>query len=352
MICKLFVYFLKIICRSHKNSIDPEFGLNRDIFYYQKGNKKVSQFHMSTGENLMISILNSIYIRNNDRASLSKPCLMFLDEIELALHPSSLKRLIVFLKEISNLYNYAIYFSTHSIELISGIKPDNIFFIERYADDKMEVLNPCYPAYATRILYDHHAGYDYILLVEDDLAKSIINRLLKKNHLFSNKLIHVLPAGGYTNVIDLADEVVSSNLVGNNSKIIVVLDGDVKEKADAYFAKMQRQNNIPLNYLPIESLEKYLKNKLIDNVDRKLFRLLNDFVFQQKSLSVLIQEYQNLNGQGNDSSGKKFYAVIDNELRARNKSREIIVEMIVDYLFENNDSNLTRITQFLKNQLQ
>lgn len=334
------------------NSIDPEFGLNRDIFYYQKGNKKVSQFHMSTGENLMISILNSIYIRNNDRASLSKPCLMFLDEIELALHPSSLKRLIVFLKEISNLYNYAIYFSTHSIELISGIKPDNIFFIERYTDDKMEVLNPCYPAYATRILYDHHAGYDYILLVEDDLAKSIINRLLKKNHLFSNKLIHVLPAGGYTNVIDLADEVVSSNLVGNNSKIIIVLDGDVKEKADAYFAKMQRQNNIPLNYLPIESLEKFLKDKLIDNVDRKLFRLLNDFIFQQKSLSVLIQEYQNLNGQGNDSSGKKFYAVVDNELRARNKSREIIVEMIVDYLFDINDSNLSRITQFLKNQLQ
>jgi predicted ATPase len=89
---------------------------------------------MSTGENLMISIVNSIDIRNKDRASLSKPCLMFLDEIELALHPSSLKRFVVFLTEISNTYNYAIYFSTHSIELISGIRPDNIFFIERYAD--------------------------------------------------------------------------------------------------------------------------------------------------------------------------------------------------------------------------
>ena len=102
------------------------------IFYYEKNGKRISQFHMSTGENLLISILNSLYIRNNDRANLNKPCIIFLDEIELALHPSSLKRLVHFLQEISIQYNYAIYFSTHSIELISGIIPDNIFFIERH----------------------------------------------------------------------------------------------------------------------------------------------------------------------------------------------------------------------------
>lgn len=335
-----------------ETKIDPKLSFSRDIFYYQKGRKRVSQFHMSTGENLMVSILNSIYIRNYDRASLSKPCLMFLDEIELALHPSSLKRLITFLKEISTVYNYAIYFSTHSIELISGINPSNIFFIERYADDKMEILNPCYPAYATRILYDHHAGYDYIILVEDDLAKSIINRLLKKNSLLSNRLIHVLPSGGFSNVIDLADEVVNSNLVGKTSKIMIVLDGDVKVQANAYLAKKERPNNIPLNYLPIESLEKYLKNKLVDNVDRTLFRQLNDFIFQQKSLSVIIQEYQNGSTNAKDDNGKIFYNYLDNELRARNKNRDEIVEMVVDYLFTNNDSNLIKITDFLKRQLQ
>jgi len=342
-------FYEKLFVLDSENN--PNYNYTRDIFYYQKGEKRVSQFHMSTGENLMISILNSIDIRNRDRASLSKPCLMFLDEIELALHPSSLKRFIVFLKDISNTYNYAIYFSTHSIELISSIKPENIFFIERYVDDKMEVINPCYPAYATRILIDHHAGYDYVILVEDDLAKSIINRLLKKHHLYTNKLIHVLPGGGYSNVIDLANEVISSNLIGSNSKIIIVLDGDVKEEAKSYFIKKQYQNNIPLNYLPIESLEKYLKDKLVDNVDRKLFRLLNDFIFQQKSLNNLIQEYQSLN-LTNDNSGKRFYNIIDTELRARNKSRDEIVEIIVDYLFENSNQNLIKITDFLKKQLR
>jgi hypothetical protein len=47
-----------------------------DIFYYQKGLKRVSQFHMSTGENLLFSILNSIDKRNIDRNTLTTPCLL------------------------------------------------------------------------------------------------------------------------------------------------------------------------------------------------------------------------------------------------------------------------------------
>jgi len=305
---------------------------------------------MSTGENLLISILNSINIRNTDRASLTKPCILFLDEIELALHPSSLKRLVAFLKQIANDYNYAIYFSTHSIELISGINPDNIFFLERYPDDSLEVLNPCYPAYATRILYDH-LGYDYIILVEDDLAKEIIKRILKRDKLHSNRLVHILPAGGYTNVIDLAQEVVSSNLIGKTSSISIVLDGDVKSEASSYITKQGISNNIPLNFLPIESLEKYLKSKLLDNVDHKLFRELNDFVFHQKSITSIIDEYKNNEDISKDKNGKKLYRYFDTELRERNKNRSEIVEIIVEYLFENENESLIKISDFLKDKL-
>jgi hypothetical protein len=305
---------------------------------------------MSTGENLLVSVLNSINMRNSDRASLIKPCILFLDEIELALHPSSLKRLVSFLSKISNEYNYAIYFSTHSIELISGITPENIFFLERYPDDSLEILNPCYPAYATRILYDH-SGYDYVILVEDDLARKIIKRILKNEKLQSTKLIHILPCGGYTNVIDLAEEVISSNLMGKISNISIVLDGDVKEEAKKYIANRGISNNIPLNFLPIESLEKFLKSKLFDNVDHVLFRELNDFIFQQKSIADIISEYKNKENVSKDKNGKILYSYFDTELRARNKSRDEIAEIIVEHLFNNNSKHLVKITNFLKEKL-
>jgi len=322
-----------------------------DIFYYEINGKLVSQFHMSTGENLLISILNSLNIRNSDRTTLNIPCILLLDEIELALHPSSLKRLVSFLKEISNQFNYAVYFSTHSLELISLIKPDNIYFLDRHSDYSVELINPCYPAYATRMLYDH-TGYDYIILVEDDLAREIIKRLLRQNCLWGNKLIYILPCGGYCNVIDLAQEVVTSNLVGKTSNISIILDADIKTQADNYIAKNGISNNIPLNYLPIESLEKYLKSKLFDNVDHKLFRHLNDFVFHQVSLNQIIDEYKSANEHLKDNNGKKLYERIDKELRARNKNRTEIVEMVVEYLTTNEKASIEKISTFLKNQLE
>lgn len=328
-----------------------QINLSGDIFYYQIGEKKVSQFHMSTGENLLISILNSLNTRNSDRQTLETPCILLLDEIELALHPSSLKRLVFFLKDIANQFNYAVYFSTHSIELISAIKPDNIFFLERHADHSMELINPCYPAYATRMLYDYGTGYDYIILVEDDLAKEIVMRLLRKNSLLGNKLVHILPCGGFSNVIDLAQEVISSNLVGKTAKISIILDADVQSQADKYFKNNASAYNIPLNYLPIESLEKHLRSSLFTNVEHKFFRHLNDYVFHQISLDQIIDEYRNSGESVNDSDGKKLYKRIDTELRARNKSRNEIIEIVVDYLIENDKTKIDKITDFLKKQL-
>lgn len=327
------------------------------LFFYEKNGKRISQFHMSTGENLLISILNSLDIRNKDRDNLNKPCIFLLDEIELALHPSSLKRLVTFLDNISKQYNYAIYFSTHSIELISGIKPDNIFYVERYNDNTINVKNPCYPAYATKFLYDH-SGYDNVILVEDDLARSIVNRILRKEKLMNSRLVHVLPCGGYTNVISLADDVVKNNLLGKKASIIIVLDKDVEQAAKEYLQKNNIANNIPLNFLPIDSLEKYLLRNLFVTVDHALYTELNDYVFQQRSLEDMITEYRNEKqkwenthiGKSYDNDGKKFYSLLDTELRNRNKEREWLIETVVDYLFDRKADAVLPIVRFLKSK--
>jgi energy-coupling factor transporter ATP-binding protein EcfA2 len=343
--------FYEKLYQVDKGKVGEQYQFAGVLFYYEKRGRRVSQFHMSTGENLLISVLNSIDRRNKDRTSLDKPCILFLDEIELALHPSSLKRLVFFLKKMSDEYNYAIYFSTHSIELISGIRPENIFFLERDQNDSIEILNPCYPAYATRILYDH-SGFDYIILVEDDLAKSIVTKIIIQNRLLSNKLVHVLPCGGYSNVIELAQEVTTSNLVGRISKIIIILDGDVEQQANSYISNKGISNNIPLNFLPIESLEKFLRSILFDHVDKALFRHLNDYIFHVLSLSAIIEDYTNSGKSNDDRNGKKLYSLIDTELRNRNKSREDFIEILIQYLIDKNATGIQRVTKFLKDQLK
>ncbi len=250
----------------------------------------------------------------------------------------------------SNCVNYAIYFSTHSLEIISSIKPENIFFIDRHIDNSLEIINPCYPAYATKILYDQ-AGYDYVILVEDDLASIMINRLLRNNSLLNNKLIHVLPCGGYSNVLELAQDVVHSNLMGRNASIMVVLDADVKEDATNYISKNKISNNIPINYLPVESLEKFLRENLFIKVDKQLYRTLENFIFHQISLRTIIENYKNSGESVKDNNGKKLYNRIDTELRNRNKSRNDIIEIVIRHIDENHFEDLDKIISFLKKKL-
>lgn len=335
----------------HLYEVSREYeGFNGSIFYYEKDGRLISQFHMSTGENLLISILNSLYIKNKEKKKGSKASIIFLDEIELALHPSSLKRLITFLEDMTRMYGYAIYFSTHSIELISGIKPDNIFYVERYSDGQIGITNPCYPAYATKFLYDH-SGYDKVILVEDDLARSIITRILREQRLLDSKLVHVLPCGGYSNVIRLADDVIRNNLLGKIASISIIVDQDVKDNAIEFKKKNNYANSANMHFLPISSLEKYLLQNLYIRVNQKLFKLLSDYLFLQTSLQSLVEKYRLCAESNTDTSGKILYNILDTELRNRQKSREDLTEMVVKFIFENEQTSTNKLVEFLKREL-
>lgn len=199
-----------------KKSIAESKGLTGDPYFCRTNEGDlINQARMSTGENLLLSILHSLKILHNKRTRHNDgwPCIVFLDEIELALHAAALRRLVLFLKNIAKEIDLAIFFSTHSIELLREIKPQNIYYLQNNVDDSLSVTNPCYPAYATRNLYsDDGYGNDMVILVEDDLAKLIIERILIEKSLRHNIRIKVLPTGGWTNTITMAYDVVTSNL--------------------------------------------------------------------------------------------------------------------------------------------
>lgn len=86
---------------------------------------------MSAGENMLISLLHMLNVVIVRPAKSEDVRLILIDEIELALHPSAIMRLVDFLQKLATEYNLAIYFSSHSIELLRKIKPSNIFIYKR-----------------------------------------------------------------------------------------------------------------------------------------------------------------------------------------------------------------------------
>ena len=300
----------------------------------------VSQFSLSTGENLMISLLNSIYQYVIQRPESKNLYVVLLDEIELGLHPSALTRLLKLLKTLSQENNVIIYLSTHSMELIRNIDPKNIFFLKKKVDLCVDVVNPCFPAYATRNIYEHD-GYDLLILVEDKLAKILVRDLLIKGELNYSKLIHVLPVGGWTNVLDLHEEVLRSNLLGSDARVLSILDGDVKQKFNSQKSKGV-YTNLDVTFLPIESLEKYLHYKIIGTADDGFIKLLGDNLFTQTSLLEVIAQYSAQYSDEDpektkDKSRKRLFEKLIGELESINRTEDDLMRMVSSYIIDSED---------------
>lgn len=130
------------------------------------------------------------------RSLRSRKKFIFVDEVELALHPSSILRLVNFLEGMIKNDDLTVLFSTHSSELIRRLSPNNIYYLE---NDKgyAHITSPCYPQYAIRTLYDHD-GYDCTILVEDILSEIVIRKLVQdfriKENIESNFCLNAISA--------------------------------------------------------------------------------------------------------------------------------------------------------------
>ena len=179
-----------------------------------------------------------------------------------------------------------------------------------------------------------------------------MTRILRKEKLLNSRLVHVLPCGGFRNIIKLADDVTRNNLLGKRASICIIVDKDVKEQAIKYKKENGLASSCGMNFLPIESLEKYLRMSLVYNVDQKLFKRLSDYVFQQRSLQELIAEYRKLKEFDTDKNGKVLYSLLDTELRNRRTDRAELIDLIVEYLFEENKQPIQDIKKFLHKELE
>ena len=296
--------------RSRATATDKGF---KNMPYFNEINGHIiSQYRMSSGESMLISLIdfvNNLVIRQSKKGH---DILFLIDEVELALHPAAIDRLVLFLQNLvaTSNHNLIVYFSTHSSELIHRISPRNIFYIENNSGS-IEITNPCYPNYAVRNLYIPN-GFDFLLLVEDELAKCLVEKVIREHNLSKSKLCCVLPSGGWSQMLKLHHDMVTYNTLGVGKHIVSIFDGDAK----ADVAKHEEYKSLPKSFLPIPSIEKYLRKKCIVDKDQVFIKQINDKYFGIRSLKDIINDYNNdvRTKKGSDNDGKAFYKVITSNL--------------------------------------
>lgn len=322
------------LMRVRNKRIAADANLTNTPYFQMFKDKMVSQYRMSSGECMLISLLHFIY-NSLERRSLSvnRPVLMLIDEIELALHPVAISRLVSLLEELVEKYNnLTVVLTTHSPDVIRKISPHNLYMVETNDSPCTEsfiITNPCYPSYAIRDIYMHD-GFDYVILVEDNLAKHIVSKIIKENRLNDSCLINVLPIGGWENVLKFQHEVYRSNSFGVGTRIFSVLDGDIQGKVGKEYKQFTKL------YLPIGSVEKLLLKVVTEPNSkpyyRKLKKDINDNFFEIDTIDAILENEQ-YHCEG-DNNGKALYSKLRQNYQKRGISEDTFVKELCEILLK------------------
>lgn len=329
--------------RIKNKTVAQQLGIKNRPYFINVDGCLVSQYRMSSGECLLVSLLHFLY-NSIVRRSLpeNQKVFVLIDELELALHPIAVLRLMDFLKAlVSDHSNLVIYLSTHSPEVIRTIRPIDLFKINNNKG-VVSIETNCYPSYLIRDLYSN-VSPDFLLLVEDELAQIVVNKILSKYSLRTTKLIHCVPVGGWQNVLTLHKELYSKKVLGTNTTIVSILDGDIANNLN------KDQKKLIHLFLPIPSIEKFLYSVIKENKDLKLKRIINDKYFIVHSLDEIISQYNRGTLDGKSDNNKNFYKKLISELSSIGTKEEVFISGLCDDIIENID--ISKFVESLKKQL-
>lgn len=245
-------------------------------------NKYYTEQNFSFGEIVMINLLYDI--KNAVNGSL-----ILIDELELALHPSAQIRLISCLKELAKDKGLTILISTHSSSIIKAEK--SVIFLEQDNQNIVNVIYSCPPAKAIGAIgMREDTNPDIIVLVEDDMAKSLFNALKQKYFTLQaedNFLdIRVLEIGGFQNVVHFYVEA-NNYIFYDNVYVVAYMDKDVETDIIPYaqygnqeVIEQYNNNSSYLHFLPYTP-EVFLV-KTFYNKKMELLRSLSDIYDNQQ----------------------------------------------------------------------
>ena len=276
---------------------------------------KYSSLSMGAGEQRVLKILQTVY-------AASSYSMILIDEIDLLLHVTALKRMTEHLARVARRKNLQIIFTTHSMEMSRLQDYVDIRYLDPLPEKTM-----VYDRITADIVYElsNEVKQDIRIFVEDILAETIVN--IVAADLDMSRHIKIIKTGAARNGITLASGLVLQQADTDN--VLVLLDGDVyrterEKKAEIEkvlsgtekdhgekvekAAGMIRQLGLPEGVKP----EKYIFDMLVEMDDQnELTRLAR----KQKAVS--------------DS-----HEWIDSLVKRMGKSEEIVLYQIISLVSE------------------
>ena len=128
--------------------------------------------------------------------------------------------------------------------------------------------------------------------------------LFQERNLYKGQLTLILPAGSWSSTIEMHNELVKTKLFGNQTNIISILDGDIKNDFKKFKGNNPYVDKLRINFLPVDSIEKYLHEKLYVNKDAEFKKEIENNFFNVASLEETMKTCEH------PDDDKAYYSVL------------------------------------------
>ena len=200
------------------------------ILFKKEDENEFCEYNAGSGEFLITNIIDRIF-------HTKKESIVLIDEPEISLHPGAQKRLLKVILEFILEKKIQVIISTHSQDIVKNFSPQGIICIEKQNNSISQVKNSIFPEQA---FFEIEVTPDdkKQIIVEDDLACSIIQSVLEKEKL--DKLLQVIYIpGGASNLKKYIIPAFSKVNINNH---FIWLDGDQYKKDVPDFTKELEKN--------------------------------------------------------------------------------------------------------------
>ncbi|MBL7960025.1 ATP-binding protein [bacterium] len=188
--------------------------------------------------------------------------LILLDEPEVSLHPGAQERLKLFLLDQIKRRKLQVILSTHSPTLIDGLPKEAIKVFSQMPDGRFHVENENLPEEAFYFIGHSIQTGKKVIIVEDELAQSIIKAIINDEGEAIANLFEVTKYPGGHSIIK--QNLITVYSLEQHTDKYIILDGDQKIVANHF-----DPDSIPERNLTNSKLKEEIKKQT--NVDVKLF---------------------------------------------------------------------------------
>lgn len=192
-------------------------GFAKTIYMSCGTDLNYSEAFAGSGEFAIVSLVKAVMEAPNNS-------LIVLDEPEVSIHPGAQEKMLEFLAEQALSKHHQIVFTTHSSAMIRKLPPEAIHVLYLDANGNTNIRSG---VYAEEAFVEIGAAFEKkTIIVEDKMAKLVIEKILKDRNIFANFDVLKAPNGAEW----IKKNAILAHSLAGTENVLFILDGDKRKE--------------------------------------------------------------------------------------------------------------------------